>query len=75
MEKIWAKANGNYDSIPAGDLPEAMAFLTGSPTFAYYNDDPSTVNKIGSKAWDLIKDAEDKKYVMSASVKTNGNYD
>ena len=45
-----------------------MLFLTGSPTITYYNMDPSTINKQGSKAWDLIEDAKNKKFVMSASV-------
>ena len=68
MEKIWAKFSGNYDSISGGIAQEAMGFLTGAPTISYNNGDPSTVNKIGSNAWNLINDAITNKYAVTTSV-------
>lgn len=58
LEKAWAKVNGNYDSIAAGHMVEAMNFLTGAPSIDYTNTDPSTINSIGQKAWDIINDAD-----------------
>jgi hypothetical protein len=32
IEKIWAKVNGNYDFIQAGNPVEVYDFLLGTPT-------------------------------------------
>lgn len=38
MEKIWAKASGNYEIIEAGWSSEALRFVTGAPTVSYYKN-------------------------------------
>ena len=35
LEKAWAKVNGNYDRIVAGNEMEAFQFLTGFPAQNY----------------------------------------
>lgn len=35
MEKVWAKANGNYERIIAGDETESFDFILGAPTIEY----------------------------------------
>jgi hypothetical protein len=32
MEKIWAKASGNYDNIEYGEPVESFAFVLGAPS-------------------------------------------
>ena len=32
MEKVWAKANGNYEKIIGGDETESFQFILGAPT-------------------------------------------
>lgn len=38
LEKVWAKASGNYESIEAGWSTESLRFLTGAPTTTYIKD-------------------------------------
>jgi len=35
LEKVWAKVNGNYDLVVAGDPREGLNFLTGAPATFY----------------------------------------
>jgi hypothetical protein len=32
LEKVWAKINGNYETIISGDSAETFTFLSGCPT-------------------------------------------
>jgi hypothetical protein len=59
MEKVWAKANGNYEVIIGGDPSESLAFLLGAPTMDYsmtdasigYTGASSSVATASANAW------------------------
>lgn len=35
LEKVWAKASGNYEVVEGGWSEESLRFLTGAPTTTY----------------------------------------
>jgi hypothetical protein len=58
IEKVWAKANGNYDNIVAGTPSEAINFLTGAPSKTFTHSDVSTINMDGTAIWNLANTAD-----------------
>lgn len=70
MEKVWAKVNGNYENVIAGDPNEAFKLLLGAPGVDYYTNyapisynasladtDPVNVAAINA-AWNIISSAD-----------------
>lgn len=77
MEKMWAKLNGNYEITVGGGTDELFSFIAGIPVKSYSNTG-SEVNKVGANAYNLIKPAADKGYVIAAGVSgcgANGDAD
>lgn len=65
IEKMFAKAMGNYEIIIGGNSGEANAFLSGAPSDSFdYTQKAFT----GQEIWPKINDANDKKYIMEAST-------
>lgn len=59
MEKVWAKLNGNYETIIAGNSAEAFDLLGGCPT-TYQSTSTFTATKI----YELVDEANKKNYIM-----------
>ena len=66
IEKAYAKANGNYENIEAGWTSEVLDFLVGSPYQFFDILDKSTINQSASKAYAIIKAAEEADYIMTS---------
>lgn len=72
MEKMFAKAMGNYEVLEGGTHGEAQAFLSGAPTDSfYYSSSPYT----GEQAWTALTAAASQKYIIEASTASNGGGD
>jgi hypothetical protein len=62
LEKVWAKASGNYEIIVGGWSDESIRFLTGAPT--------RSIGKGGSawqtaeQIWDYIISNDNDKYII-----------
>jgi hypothetical protein len=63
MEKVWAKINGNYENIVAGNSQEAFGLILGAPStyfsmsgsqIGYNASVPSTIATAAAKAWNII---------------------
>lgn len=65
LEKVWAKASGNYEIIEGGWSAEVLRFLTGAPTVSYYKN-YNWMN--ATQAWDICKSADLSKYIMMAAT-------
>ena len=74
MEKAYAKINGNYEQLAAGQPSEAMKLLTNAPSFYY------SLTSIGAThTWSLLVEGVTNGYFMSlgtssGSDQTNGPY-
>jgi hypothetical protein len=58
IEKAFAKANGNYENIQAGDPAEALEFLVGAPSMRYVIADAGSINNDPAIAWNIISDGD-----------------
>jgi calpain-15 len=65
LEKAWAKVNGNYENTITGLPSEALKALTGAPV-EFYSHDFYT----DSEMWEILKEANNQKYIISASSAT-----
>lgn len=72
IEKLYAKAMGNYESIVGGNSGEAHAFLTGAPSDSI---DYQTKEFTGQEVWSKVSVASDRKFVIEASTGSNPNGD
>ena len=70
LEKAWAKTIGNYQFIQSGHSDEAVEFLTNSPSSIYYISDLSSTS-----FWTLVKNADEKNYVMNIGSRSSGRGD
>lgn len=61
-EKLFAKVNVNYEHIGWGWMNEAFYILTGAPS-VMMKPTGFTVDLF----WDLLKDTDEKKYIMSSA--------
>lgn len=67
VEKMWAKLNGNYEQIVAGNTCEATTFLTGSTCQQYRTADTTGINLNGDKAYAIIEEALNSKWIVTTS--------
>ena len=65
LEKVWAKASGNYEIIEGGWSSESLRFLTGAPTVTYYKN-YSWFN--ATQTWNIVTGADLSKYIMLAAT-------
>ena len=70
LEKIWAKVNGNYEIIEGegGDTTEGISFLTNVPAKYFLISEASGINNNPESAWKIIKDADEKDYIITCST-------
>jgi hypothetical protein len=68
LEKAWAKASVNYESIVGGSPNEAVQFLTNAPTTSY----PHRQFNTGSM-WKLVSEADANNFIMSLVTNTSSN--
>jgi len=71
LEKIWAKVNGNYEIIEGefgGDTTEGISFLTNVPAKNFKNSDPDGINSNPEIAWIIIKEADEKDYIITCGT-------
>ena len=63
MEKVWAKINGNYENIVAGNSLEAFSLILGAPgqyfsmtgsAIGYVATNSSTIKTAAANAWKII---------------------
>jgi len=66
MEKVWAKAHGNYQSIEYGWLAESYQALTGYQASLYKNSDFSE-----SEIKAALADGDAKGYILGAGTTTS----
>lgn len=66
LEKVWAKINGNYEFIIAGQGLEAFDVLGGCPSSYFHTNDASTINSIGANAYRIIDNGNQRNYMMTA---------
>ena len=63
LEKAWAKVNGSYNNIVAGNASNALSFLTGAPTITIDHKEQST-----NQIWKQILTADQSHFIMCASA-------
>ena len=71
LEKIWAKVNGNYEIVEGefgGSPTEGISFLTNVPAKYYKISDVSGINNNPESAWKVIKEADEKHYIITCST-------
>jgi hypothetical protein len=79
MEKVWAKVNGNYEMIIAGDATETFDFLLGAPTIEYdFSNAPvSLTTSVTTSSsfiascntmWNIVYSAAQQNLTMGAGV-------
>jgi hypothetical protein len=68
LEKVWAKASGNYDVTSGGWMSEAIDFLTGAPSISWTNTDTNTIKSVGLNAWNIISASDTAQNIMTAAV-------
>ena len=64
-EKLFAKINVNYEHIGWGWMNEALYIFTGAPSVLLK---PTSFTE--DQFWDLMKDSDENKYIMSAACMT-----
>jgi hypothetical protein len=74
LEKVWAKASGNFDFIVAGSPTEAYDFILGCPTIAYDINDASTIAGNIGTAFSIVSYAYSMNYIMGASTNNTSTY-
>ena len=65
LEKLWAKAMGNYEQISAGDTTDAFDFLVNAPSKLYKIKEDNITAEVG---WQLISEADKKQYILAANT-------
>lgn len=65
--------NGNYKQINAGYLGEAISFLTGAPTLDFMTIDASLTNDDPEITWNLIKESDDKRYIIQCATNSSAS--
>lgn len=66
LEKLWAKATGNYEMSISGWPTEAIRFLTGAPSYSYYVS--SYTSNIATTFWGFITAGAASNYILTAST-------
>jgi len=66
LEKLWAKATGNYEMAISGWPTEAVRFLTGAPSYTYYVS--SYTSNIATTFWGFITAGVGSNYILTAST-------
>ncbi len=83
MEKVWAKVNGNYERIIAGNSQEAFDSILGAPgqtytmtstAIGYNSTKSSTIATAKNNAWNMISVYDKADYIMSCGVGNSNNY-
>lgn len=74
---MWAKTNGNYQSIQSGSSVEVMDWLLATPVAQYwtetdlgYDGTTSTLTTAAAAAWDLIVPAVNSGYLITAGTQS-----
>jgi len=67
-EKMFAKVNVNYEHIGWGWMNEAFYIFTGAPSVLLL-----TAKVSADDIWDLVKDADEKKFILSAACMTGSS--
>jgi hypothetical protein len=77
LEKAFAKVNGTWESIIAGDPRHSINALTGAPATNYDHQDRGFGSKTAEEIFDIIKAAETAGNMVSASTASSagGNTD
>ena len=76
LEKIWAKVNGNYQNIQAGNSAEVFDFLVGAPVtqfsmstdMGYSSTVSSTLATAATAVWELIVPAVAADYLIAVGT-------
>ena len=66
IEKAWAKLHGSYCAIRKGQSILAMPHFTGAAARQYNHTFPDQGSR--QHFWEMLKDAVDKKYVVTSST-------
>jgi hypothetical protein len=83
MEKVWAKINGNYERIIAGQSQEAFDSILGAPgiyysmtgtSIGYSSTNSSTITVAKNNAWNLISVYDAANYILGCSVGSSNSY-
>jgi hypothetical protein len=83
MEKVWAKVNGNYETIIAGTSKEAFDSLLGAPglsytmtgtAIGYSSTNSTTITTAKNAAWTLISAYYADNFLLGCSAGTSNNY-
>ncbi len=64
LEKAWAKIHKAYENIIGGDSREALAALTGGPTYLYLHEKTPK-----NELWEIINSADKNNYIMTTGGK------
>ena len=64
LEKAWAKKYGSYYDIQSGFTDESLTDLTGAPC--------QTISKKSPRLWDKIKEADERKYIITGGCVGTG---
>lgn len=67
MEKVWAKANLNYENIIAGNSSEAFEFLTPAPVDTWYHE----AHK--DRLFEELKEADEKGFIICTDITEVGS--
>ena len=70
IEKVWAKINGTYENTAAGWQHEACRIFSGAPANDYL-----TASFTEDQIWSILKDSDEKKYILGAGTSGSGNHD
>jgi Calpain family cysteine protease len=65
LEKAYTKVFVNYETIGFGWMSESARVLTGAPSYRYTSNSKSV-----SEIWDILKTADQKRYVLTAASMT-----
>lgn len=66
IEKVWAKAHGNYAKIEGGNADEVFQFLFGLPVTSLNRGDAPWYN--ATSIWNLVSAADKNNYIIWGAV-------
>ena len=72
LEKGWAKVKGTYSNADGGFQQTGLRSVVGVPVFSYKTSTISNADQ-AKAAWDLIKAADDAKYLINVGTDGDGD--